>query len=558
MSNAGAPGRRLRIGAGTAAAVLGVLAVGSIAAPLIQQSRTQSSTTTLRDGTMTAPELGAVGDLPSDDGARLADPGPVAVADGIAARSDGLLVLLTSFAGAARSDTTVTLDDDVLGLALSPAGDLLAVVDATGSLSLFSIDATATPAGTTTGIEVDAGVQVEVATSGDGSSVAVSTAGDGLVRLYDRASDELRDVHLGLPIAELAPGPASTVHALTDDAIVVLDAAGARAVRAVATPTEGRSGIALVDGGASVAVWDEERLLLLEARTLDAIASYQPAGPVFAVADGPAEGTIMVAIGGSAPRIALVDLESGLTLSEIGSDVASFATIGSAGTPASLLLATPRGIAVGSWDASRVPWQAWWTSAAALAALAVACAIVALRSGRAGVRGEPALAGAIAPPGRATADLDAPPAVGAAASHRDLLDADASRPAAVSGGIHDRMRALGFSVVAPASAERVLAIVKAEAADAGTGSTTIAVDAVFDHHTVTGTVLSSGVRMATFVVSLAPTPEGGTRTRFRVDWYRTAPAMALSTPGDHDASTGYRPLRDFAIALADSLERMGS
>lgn len=554
MFNAGAPGRGLRIGAGIAAAVLGALAVGSIAAPLIQQSRTESSTTMLRDGTRTAPELGAVGGLPSDDGARLAAPGPVAVADGIAARSDGPVVLLTSFAGAARADTSITLDDDVLGLALSPAGDLLAVVDATGSLSLFSTDAATTPAGTATGIDLGAGRQVEVATSSDGSSVAMSTAGDDLVRLYGRAAGEVRDVRVGLPITELAPGPASTVHALTDTAIVVLDATDATVVRAVATPTEGRSGIALVGGGASVAVWDEERLLLLDAQTLDAAASYQPAGPVFAVADGPAEGTIMVAIGGSSPRIALVDLESGLTLSEIGTDVASFATIGTAGAPASLLLATPRGIAVGSWEASRVPWQAWWTSAAACAVLAVACAIVALRARRTGARGEPAMA--VAAPAQAAVGLDDAPAVGGPA-HRDLLDAEPSRPVVVTGSIDDRMRALSFAVVAPAAPERVLAVVQDAAATAGTDSTSIAVDTVLDGRTVTGSALSSGVRMATFVVSLAPASDGGTCTRFRVDWYRTAPAMVPSAGDDHDESAGYRPLRDFAIALADSLERVG-
>lgn len=555
MFNAGAPGRRLRIGAGIAAAVLGVLAVGSIAAPLIQQSRTESSTTMLRDGTRTAPELGAVGGLPSDDGARLADPGPVAVADGIAARSDGPVVLLTSFVSAARSDTSITLDDDVLGLAVSPAGDLLAVVDATGSLSLFSTDAATTPAGTATGIDLGAGTQVEVATSSDGSSVAMSTAGDDLVRLYGRATGEVRDVRVGLPITELAPGPASTVHALTDTAIVVLDAADATVVRAVAAPTEGRSGIALVDDGASVAVWDEERLLLLDAQSLDAAASYQPAGPVFAVADGAAEGTIMVAIGGSSPRIALVDLESGLTLSEIGTDVASFATIGTAGAPASLLLATPRGIAVGSWEASRVPWQAWWTSAAACAVLAVGCAIVALRARRTGARGEPAMA--VAAPAQPAVGLDDAPAVGGPAAHRDPPDTDRSRPVVVTGSIDDRMRALGFAVVASAPPERVVAVVREAAATAGTDSTSIALDTVLDGRTVTGSARSSGVRMATFVVSLAPASDGGTCTRFRVDWYRTAPATVPSAADDHDDSAGYRPLRDFAIALADSLERVG-
>lgn len=556
MSKAGAPGRRLRIGAGIAAAVLGLLAVGSIAAPLLQQSRTQSTATVLRDGTMTAPELGVIGDLPPDDGTQLADPGPIAVAAGIAARADESTVLLTSFDGPARTDASVTLDGDVLGLALSPAGDLLAVVDETGALSLFTTDATATPAGAAAEIDIGAAVQLEVATSSDGSSVAVSAAGGDLVQLLDRASGAVREVRLGMPIAELAPGPGPTVHALTDTAIVVLDAAGASVVRVVAAPTEGPSGIALVDRGESVAIWDDERLLLLEAQSLDVAASYQPTGPVFAVADGPAESTVMVAIGGSAPRIALVDLESGLTLSEIGSDVASFAAIGAAGTPASLFLATPRGIAVGSWDASRVPWQAWWASAAALAVLAVGCAIVALRAGRTGARGVPATAAAVADPPQSAADLDGPPESGAPPSRREPLGADESRPAAVGGSIHNRMRALSFAVVAPATTERVVAAVSAEAGSATTDSTSVTVDGVLDGHTVTGSVLSLGVRTATFVVSLAPAPDGGTHARFRVDWYRTAPAMVPFIPGDQEESVSYGPLRDFAIALADSLERV--
>lgn len=544
MSKAGA-GRRLRIGAGIASAVLGLLAVGSIAAPLLQQSRTLSSATVLRDGTMAAPELGAIRDLPPDDGTQLADPGPIAVAAGVAARSDESAVLLMSFDGAARTDESITLDGDVLGLALSPAGDLLAVVDATGSLSLFAIDATATPTGAAAEIDIGAAVQLDVATSSDGSSVAVAAAGDDLVQLLDRASGEVRKVRVGMPIAELAPGPGATVHALTATAIVVLDAADSSVVRAVAAPTEGRSDIALVDGGASVAIWDEERLLLLEAQSLDVAASYQPTGPVFAVADGPAEGTIMVAIGGSAPRVALVDLQSGLTLSEVGSDVASFAAIGAAGAPASLFLATPRGIAVGSWEASRVPWQAWWTTAAAFAVLAVGCAIVALRAGRTGVRGGPATAGAVAAPARPGAPLADPPA----------LEADESRPAVVGGSIHNRMRALSFAVDAPATAERVVTVVSAVAGRAATDSTSVAVDAVLDGRSVTGSVLVLGVRMATFVVSLAPAPDGGTHARFRVDWYRTAGAMVPFVPGDHEESVGYRPLRDFAVALADALER---
>lgn len=557
MSNAGAPGRRLRIGAGIAAALFGVLSAGAIAAPLLQQSQAQSSTTVLRDGTTTAPELGAVSELPAAVGTELVDAGPVAVAAGIAARSDGAAVLLTTFDGAQRSDASITLGDDVRGLALSPDGDLLAVVDETGSLSLFAVGATPTPAGTPAAIDIGEAVRAEVATSGDGSSVAVSTAGAELVRLYDPASGEVRDVRVGLPVAALAPGPASTVHALTDTAIVVLDGADGSVVRAVATSTEGRSGIALVDGGASVALWDEERLLLLEAKTLDTTASYEPPDPVFAVADGPAEGTIMVAIGGSAPRIALVDLGSGRTLSEIGSDVASFAAIGAAGAPASLLLATPRGIAVGSWDASRVPWPAWWTGAAAAALLAVACAIVALRAGRTGARGEPAMAAAVAAPARLGSD-PGPAAVGAPRPLGDS-DADASRPVVVSGSIHDRMHALRFAAVAPADAEHVLAAVTAvttEAGSAGTDSTSIPVDVADDGRSVTGIVLALGVPMATFVVSLAPSPGGGTRTRFDVDWYRTAPAMIPFTPGGREESPAYPPLRDLAVALADSLERL--
>ncbi len=555
MSKAGAPGRRLRVGAGVAAAVFALVAVGSVAAPLLQQSRTESSTTALRDGTMTGPGLGAVMDPSPEDGAQLADPGPVAAAPGIVARSHGATVLLTTFAGATRADERVTLDDDVLGLALSPAGDMLAAVDAAGSLSLFSIDATAAPVGAAAQIDIGSAVQLEVAMSSDASSVAVSAAGDDLVWLYDRASGDVRGVRVGMPIVRFAPGPASTVHALTDTAIVVLDTADAGVVRAVATPTEGRSGIALVDGGASVAVWDEERLLLLDAQTLDAAARYEPADPVFAVADGPAEGTIMVAIGGSAPRIALVDLESGATLSEIGSDAAPFAAIGAAGAPASLFLATPRGIAVGSWDASRVPWQAWWTSAAAFAVLAVACAIVALRAGRSGARGQPALAGASAGPALPAADLGDPLAVGAPPSQSDPRDVDASHELAERGSMHDRMRALSFALVAPATAERVLAVVAAEAGSASTGSTIVTVDAVSDGRIVNGSVLAPGVRLATFVVSLAPAPEG-TLTRFRVDWYRPAPTGAPSEPGDHDETAGYRALRDFAFRLADSLERV--
>ncbi len=555
MSKAEAPGRRLRIGASTAAVVLGVLTIGAIAAPLLQQSRIDSSTTVLHDGSSAAPGLGAVGELPPADGAELVDPGPVAVAAGIAARSDGSAVLLTRFAGAARTDSSLALDGEVLGLALSPAGDLLAVVDASGSLSLFTIGATAARAGASADLDVGEAVRVEVATSSDGSSVAVTAVGDDRVRLLDRASGEVHDVHVGLPIAALAPGPASTVHALTETAIVVLDAASASVVRAVATSTEGRAGLALVDRGASVAVWDEARLLLLEARTLDAAASYAPAGPVFAVADGAAEGTIMVAIGGSAPRIALVDLESRLTLSELASDVASFAAIAAAGAPGSLLLATPWGIAVGSWEASRVPWQAWWTSAAACALLAVASAIVALRAGRSGARGEPAMTGAMAGPAWPVAPED-PWAAGAPPPHGDHLHAERARPAAVSGSVHNRMRALRFAVVTPTTAERVLAVVEAEADGAGTDSTSISLDDVVDGTTATGSVRSMGVRMATFVVSLAPTRDGGTHTRFHVDWYRTAPAMVPFTPGDHEESPGYGPLRDFAVTLADSLERV--
>ncbi|MFA4841293.1 MAG: hypothetical protein WC580_06270, partial [Agrococcus sp.] len=436
----------------------------------------------------------------------------------------------------------------------------------------------------------------------------------------------------------------------------------------------------------------QERLLLLDPTSLDATSSYQPAGPVFDVADGATAQTLMVGIGGPAPRIALVDLDSGATLSEIDQEIASPAEIGAAGSPASFVLATPRGAELGSWDATRVPWPAWWASAAVLALLAAACLVVAQRSGRAS--GEPAMLEATpnpvrsasgvearpapdfdfaylerwaqdvderpegeaevadtAPPAEqfdellepsaaealddrgatearlplqpwrlgvdepasAAADVDEPAAIPAglpdaapsdvgseqpliaeteppeehpeeplpaeaqplgapsddepeesAASEAEVERpaaaarpaADARYPAAVTGSIHDRMSALGFAVTTPAPAERVVDLVRTEAGSSDPTRAAVTVDGVFNGRTVSGSVLTRGVRTATFVVSLGPAPDGGTRTRFDVNWYRTSPPMVPFFPVDREESVSYGPLRDFAIRLADRLEQV--
>ncbi|MGM1030363.1 MAG: hypothetical protein ACQEWM_10950 [Actinomycetota bacterium] len=548
--------RRRRRAAGVAAAVLGSLAVGCIAVPLIQQTWTQASATRLRDGTLAAPDLGAVAELPSGAGAQPADDAPIAVAAGVAARGDGAAVWLTTFDGIAPTETSVMLAGDVLDLALSPDGAVLAVVDATGALSVFDIGSATATVDAATELELDETAGAEVATSGDGSFVAVAASGGELLHLYDRASGEVRELPLRLPLGGMAAGPGSTVFALADDAIVELDAADATIVRAAAAPRGTGSEIALVGGGDSVAIWDERGLLLLEPSSLDTVARYEPADPVVDVADGPTEGTIMVGIGGTSPRIALVDLETGMTLSEIPSDAATSAAIGAAGTPASLFVATPGGTALGSWDASRVPWQTWWASAAALALLAGACLVVALRAdgfgARARVAAVPTLDAASLGLG-----LDEPPPPAPAPTQREHeLGVDAWRPAAVSGGIHERMSALSFSVIARAPAERVVSLVSSEAGVSDQDGAVFTVDDIFEGRTVTGSVLRAGVQMATFVVALAAAADGGTLTRFHVDWYRTSPPMIPFVSPDRAESVVYGPLRDFAMRLADELERI--
>lgn len=638
---------RTRSAARIAAAVLGSLALGSIAVPLLQQSITQASATRLHDGTLAAPNLGTVSD-PPPDGSR-SDTAPVAVAAGVAARADGSAVRLSTFASTAPTEDDVVFPGDVLGMALSPDGALLAVVDDEGSLSLLDVTTPSAPAEVAAEMDVGKTAEVEVATSGDGSFVAAAATGGELLQLYDVAGGVVRGVRLGVPIADLSPGPGSTVYALADGAIVRLDASSARVARAVASPAGDASGIALVAGGTSLAVWDAERVLLLDESSLDAVSSYQPGGAVLDVADGATAGTLLVAVGGEAPHVALIDLASGTTLSEIADDIAAPAALGAAGPPASFVLATPRGAELGTWDATRVPWPAWWASAAILALLAGACLLVAQRVGR---TAEPATAaapagGSMRPDEEDDADdgaeidfaylerwaeeLDERPAIAADATRpaarveervpasatdradpapvvedvaepayaraevarraptlevpdeppstelRDaaplpvLLDEPASaapeverpgpasgtrRPQAVSGSIHDRMAALGFAVTTPAPAERVVDLVRTEAGSSDATRDAVTVDGVFNGRTVSGSVLTRGVRTATFIVSLGPAPDGGTRTRFDVNWYRTTPPMVPFFPVDHEESVSYGPLRDFAMRLAERLERI--
>ena len=637
---------RTRSAARIAAAVLGSLALGSIAVPLLQQSITQASATRLHDGTLAAPNLGTVSDPPAD-GSR-SDTAPVAVAAGVAARADGSAVRLSTFASTAPAEADVVFPGDVLGMALSPDGALLAVVDDEGSLSLLDVTIPSAPPEVAAEMDVGKTAEVEVATSGDGSFVAAAATGGELLQLYDVAGGVVRGVRLGVPIADLSPGPGSTVYALADGAIVRLDASGARVARAVASPAADASGIALVAGGTSLALWDAERLLLLDESSLDAVSSYQPGGPVLDVADGATAGTLLVAAGGDAPHVALIDLASGTTLSEIADDIAAPAAVGAAGPPASFVLATPRGAELGTWDATRVPWPAWWASTAILALLAGACLLVAQRAGR---TAEPAMvaaptggsmrldeeddadddaeidfayleqwaeelderpaitADAARPaaraeervPASATDRADPAPVVeevaepayaGAEAARRaptlEVLDEPPSRelrdaaplpvlldepttaapelerpvatgtrhPVAVSGSIHDRMAALSFAVTTPAPAERVVDLVRIEAGSSDATRDAVTVDGVFNGRTVSGSVLTHGVRTATFIVSLGPAPDGGTRTRFDVNWYRTTPPMVPFFPVDREESVSYGPLRDFAMRLADRLERI--
>ncbi|MGC5076689.1 hypothetical protein [Agrococcus sp. DT81.2] len=593
MFEVAVPARRIRRRAGAAAAVLASLAVAAIAVPLVQHSATLASATQLQDGTLAAAGLGSMGGLP--EGAPLPPTdAPTASAAGVAAFGDGATVSVTRFDGASSpgsteptgsTESTVELGDEARDLSLSPGGDLLAVVDASGTLSLIDIAAPVATELAAADLGVSDVAEATVAISADGSVVAAAVSAAQQILLLGRDGGQVREVDVGLPVSELASGPSSRVYALADAALVVVDAAGGSIVRSVAAPTSGTTGLALVDGGESLAIWSDERLLLLDPISLDADAAYDPTAPVFGVADGPAAGTLMVGLGGEAPRIALVELASGATLSEIAIDerlgaMPSPPAIGAASEDGSLFLATPVGAVTGSWDASRVPWPLWWAGAALLALLAAVFAIVALSADRLGARAQRrALAAlraeaerrprttpqpevdavpALAPPAaESEAPVETPAPAMSPPSEARAGTVVAKRPVAPvapAGRIQDRMSALGFAITVPADAQRVIELVRTEAERGSDGATELRIDKVFDEGAVTGSVHSSGERTATFVLWLDPVPSGGTRANFRVEWYAATRPTTLSIPVGPKDSVAYGPLRDFASRLAGRLE----
>ncbi|ROR65243.1 hypothetical protein [Agrococcus jenensis] len=549
------PARRDRRWARVAAAALGALALCSLGVPLLHQTLTQAAATRLSDGTLAAPDLGAVdlGGLEGGaaDGGEPGDRSLVAVADGTAARVDGSAVHLTAFADGSRTESTLGLRGDVLGVALSPTADLLAAVDATGALSLFEVEgADASPLSATT-VQLDDAAGAAVATSADGAYVAVAPASSQRLQLRSRGSGPAREVDLDREITAVASGPASTVYALTDNAVFVLDAAAGRVLDSAIPPSGGPTGVALVDDGAAVAVWNDAELLLLDPRSLHASARYDPADPITGAADGATDGTLMVATGGSVPRLALVELGSGATLSEIrlGTPLPT-AALGHSRDPGSLLVATTQGVALGSWEASRVPWPMWWAVAASLALLAGVCVILAVRADpRALVAAAPTIAesypAVLAVPTRELAERLTQPGLSRAPPE------DAPRPGE---SIADRMAALSFDVVAPASEQRVVELIRSEALGTSDDTTEAAVDRILVGSTVTGGVRRHGVRVGTFVVDLSPAADDATRARFRVRWFLTTPAMVPFVGVHEEHSVALEPLRELAERLAHRLQ----
>jgi len=550
------PARRDRRWARVAAATLGALALCSLGVPLLHQTLTQAAATRLSDGTLAAPDLGAVDvgglDGPAADGGEPGDRSLVAVADGTAARGDGSAVHLTAFAGGSRTESTLGLRGDVLGVALSPTADLLAAVDATGALSLFEVEgADASPLSATT-VQLDGATGAAVATSADGAYVAVAPAGSQRLQLRSRGSGPAREVDLDREITAVAAGPASTVYALTDNAVFVLDAAAGRVLDSAIPPSGSPTGVALVDDGAAVAVWNDAELLLLDPRSLHASARYDPADPITGAADGSTDGTLLVATGGSVPRLALVELGSGATLSEIRlSSPLPTAALGHTRDAASLLVATTRGVALGSWSASRVPWPTWWAVAASLALLAGVCAVVAVRADRprAIVAAAPTIAesypAVLAVPTRELAERLTQPGLSRAPPEA------APRPGE---SIGDRMAALSFDVVAPTGEQRVVELIRSEALGTSDDTTQLAVDRILVGSTVTGGVRRHGVRVATFVVDLSPAADGATRARFRVRWFLPTPAMVPFVAVDEEHSVALEPLRELSERLAERLQ----